>query len=71
MRISRSLFTLVLLFAVLSGNPVHAVDAEKTRELGLDECLQLVKENNLDLANAAREVRKAEAQVDIAGGDLG
>jgi outer membrane protein TolC len=68
MRISRTLFTLVLLFAVLSGNPVHAVDTGKTHELDMDECLQLVEENNLDLANAAREVRKAEAQVDIAGG---
>jgi outer membrane protein len=64
----RKSLIILLMFAAFSGNSRHAAGAERTLELGLDECLQLARENNLNLANAAREVRKAETQVAIAEG---
>jgi outer membrane protein TolC len=56
------------LVAVLPVNSLYASDSGRVLELGLTECLQLARENNLDLANAAWEVSKAETQVDIADG---
>jgi len=68
MRFMGSLVTALLAAIVLSTCPAFAQEAESMIELNLDECLRLARENNLDLANAAEEVRKAEAQVDLADG---
>ncbi len=57
-----------LLFVILSGSPVYAGEAGEPLKLNLAECLRLALENNLDLANAAREVRRAEIRVGIADG---
>ena len=54
----------VLLITTLFGNFAFA----ETLELDLTQCLSLAQENNLDLANADQEVRKAETGVTIVNG---
>lgn len=54
----------VLLIITLFGNFANA----ETLELELAQCLHLARQNNLDLANADMEIRKAETDVAIAEG---
>jgi len=64
----RSFLTPLLLFALLSGHAAHAGGEDKVLELDLAQCLRRAQENNLDLANAVQEIRKAENSVTIAEG---
>lgn len=68
MRPVKLLLATALALTVLADSPARAADQVGVLELGLVESLRLARENNLDLANAALDVRKAEAQVEIAGG---
>jgi outer membrane protein TolC len=58
----------VLLSVVLLSSPASAGEASLALELDLAQCLRLAQENNLDLANADQEVRKAETGVTSAAG---
>ena len=68
MRFSGSLLTPLLLVVLLSGHAVDAWGEDKKPELDLARCLRLARENNLDLANAVQEIRKAENSVTMADG---
>jgi len=68
MRPLGSFLTPLLLSVLLSGHAVHAGSEDIALELDLTQCLRLAQENNLDLANAVQEIRKAENSVTIADG---
>ena len=61
-------FFALLLLVILSGNAAHSESGDSTLDLDLIQCLRLVQENNLDLANAEQEIRKAETGMAIAEG---
>ena len=58
----------LVLSIILLNAPAASGESSETLQLDLNQCLRLAQENNLDLANAFQEVRKAKTDVAIAGG---